>query len=658
MLSHGCASLATRLSSRRPGALARVGPALAGARRVHQRPVAAPRPQDVGILAMDVYFPQRCVAQKDLEVADGVSEGKYRIGLGQERMAFMGDREDVNSIAMSAVHNLLSKYNIDPGQVGRLEVGTETLIDKSKSTKTHIMELLGTNSNVEGVTSINACYGGTAAILNSIAWVESSAWDGRYAVVVCGDIAVYAPGPARPTGGAGAVAMLIGPDAPLPLSHQRHSHAEHCWDFYKPEMHSEYPAVDGHLSNTIYLRSVDVCYNHFLQKTTPDGCVSTFDYMCFHSPYNKLVVKSVGRLLYNDYVRNPEGCDPALGEALAQWHPDAVPPGTTYADRGLDGALKKISAQVYAQKCAPSAALSKEIGNSYTGALWMNLVSLVHNVVRAGPSHPTPPPAALAHRRPSPRLRPLARAQRRDLVDKRIFMFSYGSGSLATAFCIYPRAPSAAQNPQFTCEAIAQTIDLQNRLASRSVLSPAEFSAALLLRETSHGAAPYVPTEPVETVTPGAFYIEEINSAHHRVYAQRPLADQVRRTPLRARARHRARCGRGALPAVPDAAWRCAPLHPAPAARARRETSRSRRRAELSGPCAAAAGHVRRAAGLPALSGLPEPAACLPRGISDIERVRCAQVALSRVLSASLSVVRFPPERRQWTDCQACRYAE
>lgn len=38
---------------------------------------------------------------------------------------------------------------------------------------------------------------------------------GRYALVVAGDIAVYATGNARPTGGAGAVAMLVGPNAPL-----------------------------------------------------------------------------------------------------------------------------------------------------------------------------------------------------------------------------------------------------------------------------------------------------------------------------------------------------------------------------------------------------------------------------------------------------------
>jgi hydroxymethylglutaryl-CoA synthase len=38
---------------------------------------------------------------------------------------------------------------------------------------------------------------------------------GRLAIVVCADIAVYAAGNARPSGGAGAVAMLVGPNAPL-----------------------------------------------------------------------------------------------------------------------------------------------------------------------------------------------------------------------------------------------------------------------------------------------------------------------------------------------------------------------------------------------------------------------------------------------------------
>jgi len=71
------------------------------------------------------------------------------------------------------------------------------------------------NTDIEGIDSKNACYGSTAAVFNAINWIESSSWDGRNAIVFCGDIAIYAEGGARPVGGAGACAMLIGPNAPL-----------------------------------------------------------------------------------------------------------------------------------------------------------------------------------------------------------------------------------------------------------------------------------------------------------------------------------------------------------------------------------------------------------------------------------------------------------
>jgi hypothetical protein len=74
----------------------------------------------------------------------------------------------------------LEKYSISPSEIGRLEVGTETIIDKSKSVKSVLMSLFGTNTNIEGVDTTNACYGGTNALFNSINWLESSSYDGRY----------------------------------------------------------------------------------------------------------------------------------------------------------------------------------------------------------------------------------------------------------------------------------------------------------------------------------------------------------------------------------------------------------------------------------------------------------------------------------------------
>jgi len=68
----------------------------------------------------------------------------------------------------------------------------------------------------------------------------------RYAIVVAADIAIFADGPAKPTGGCGAVALLLGADAPLPIdSSLRATHASNTWDFFKPKFASEYPEVRG-----------------------------------------------------------------------------------------------------------------------------------------------------------------------------------------------------------------------------------------------------------------------------------------------------------------------------------------------------------------------------------------------------------------------------
>lgn len=159
-------------------------------------------PNNVGIIAMDIYFPSSYVEQTDLEEFNGVSKGKYTIGLGQSRMAFCNDREDISSICLTVTERLFKKYQISPKDIGFMMIGTETIVDKSKSVKTVLMDLFkdSGNTDVEGVHTTNACYGGTASLFHAIDWIESSSWDGRFALVVAADIAVYASGPARPTG--------------------------------------------------------------------------------------------------------------------------------------------------------------------------------------------------------------------------------------------------------------------------------------------------------------------------------------------------------------------------------------------------------------------------------------------------------------------------
>ena len=83
---------------------------------------------------------------------------------------------------------------------------------------------------------------------------------------------------------------------------------EHVYDFYKPDLSSEFPVVDGKLSIRCYLRALDHCYQHYVDKASTEGRPFTLadtDYVLFHSPFTKLVQKSLARLKFIDFLQNP-----------------------------------------------------------------------------------------------------------------------------------------------------------------------------------------------------------------------------------------------------------------------------------------------------------------------------------------------------------------
>lgn len=455
------------------------------------------RPSNVGILATYLHFPNTFVAQSSLEQFDGVSQNKYTLGLGQEQMAFCGPREDTTSLMLTAVSELLSRYNLTPKDIGRLEVGTESLVDKSKSAKTTLMPLFGDNTSLEGVTSINACYGGTAALMHTVDWVESSAWDGRYGLVVCGDVAVYEKGPARPTGGAGVVAILVGPNAPLVMeSRLRSTHMEDVYDFYKPKMDSEYPIVDGKLSNSCYLRSIDVCFNRFADKfeamhSRPFSLEKDVQHAIFHLPYTKLVQKSFARMAFDDARRQPDTSKYAskLGPFLGMNNDES------YTHRDMEKAALDVTAQDYKNKVFPSTLAGRRIGNIYTGSLYAGLCSLI--------------------------------AQSDDsIIGNRALMFSYGSGLAATLFSLKVR--SSLEEQRKACDMIA-------RLNNRVEASAKDYTTAMELREQEWSRPDFSPsTHPTERLLPGEFYLSKVDALHRRTYERTALPAATMRNSARA----------------------------------------------------------------------------------------------------------------------------
>ncbi|ONI06916.1 hypothetical protein PRUPE_5G088900 [Prunus persica] len=447
--------------------------------------------KNVGILAADIYFPPTCIQQEALEAHDGASKGKYTIGLGQDCMAFCSEVEDVISMSLTVVTSLLEKYGIDPKQIGRLEVGSETVIDKSKSIKTFLMTVFEKhgNTDIEGVDSTNACYGGTAALFNCVNWVESSSWDGRYGLVVCTDSAVYAEGPARPTGGAAAIALLIGPDAPIAFESKiRGSHMAHVYDFYKPDLASEYPVVDGKLSQTCYLKALDSCYKELCKKYEKlEGkqfSLADAEYFVFHSPYNKLVQKSFARLVFNDSVRNASSIDEAAKEKLAPFA--SLPGDESYQSRDLEKVSQQVAKPLYDAKVQPTTLVPKQVGNMYTASLYAAFVSLLHN-------------------------------KHSSLDGKRVILFSYGSGSTATMFSL---RLNAGQHP-FSLENIAAVLNVGEKLKSRHEFPPEKFVEVMKIMEHRYGGKDFVTNQDISLLLPGTYYLTEVDSKYRRFYAKK-----------------------------------------------------------------------------------------------------------------------------------------
>ncbi|KAF4540644.1 Hydroxymethylglutaryl-CoA synthase [Lasiodiplodia theobromae] len=428
------------------------------------------RPQNVGIKALEIYFPAQFVNQTELEKFMNVGAGKFTVGLGQTNMSFCDDREDIYSLALTTVSSLLRKYSIHPKSIGRLEVGTESMLDKSKSCKTVLMQLFEKHGNfeIDGVDTYNACYGGTNALFNAVNWIESSAWDGRDAIVIAGDIATYGNAAARPTGGAGCVAMLVGPNAPLAIEPGvRGLFMKHTYDFYKAQMTSEYPLVDGQFSIQCYTEAVDACYNNYQARRARlaggiNGMhsrlfIDSFDYLVFHAPTCKLVAKSYARMLYNDFLANPN-------------HPEF---------ESVPAHLRKMDYQRFAERVEPGLLAATQCGNMYTASVYASLVSLVSNVGSE------------------------------QLQGRRIAVFSYGSGLASALFSL---------RVQGDINEMATKLELKHRLETRVAKSPEEYDEAYKLRERAYQRNNYTATGDISLLAKGTYHLVHVDDMFRRTY--------------------------------------------------------------------------------------------------------------------------------------------
>ncbi|KAK6071563.1 Hydroxymethylglutaryl-CoA synthase 1 [Seiridium cupressi] len=326
------------------------------------------------------------------------------------------------------------------------------------------------NTSLEGIDTIHACYGGTSALFNAVNWVQSRSWDGRDAVVVASDIALYDQPASRPTGGAGCVAMLIGPNASLSLDPSlRGVYMTNTYDFYKPDPNVEFPLVNGHDSIVCYQQALDGCHKDLLRRsktaamdTTEGGpaiskVLGLFDYMAFHTPNCKLVSKSYGRLKYNDML---------VSAAESDWE-------------GMPPELRKLGYE--------ESLRDKDLEKVLVAATKARFQEQVEPCI-AAPSFNID----------------ISTAQ-----GKTIGMFSYGSGAASTLFTLRVTGDLSS---------IVQKVDLMGRLQKRHIRTPEEYEQACALRLNAYGERSYKPVGDITSLLPGTYYLESIDEEYRRTY--------------------------------------------------------------------------------------------------------------------------------------------
>jgi hydroxymethylglutaryl-CoA synthase len=406
----------------------------------------------VGIDSISYYVPSLYVDIEELAEKRNISAEKLKNGLGLKKMATPDYDEDAASIAANSLFRLITENNINPKEIGRVYLGTESGVDSSKPTSSYVVEILeevfkdkyGERCfmNCDIVDLTFACAGAVDALQNCCDWVRNG--NNRKAVVIASDIAKYElNSTGEYTQGAGSVSMLICKEPSIiSFNGSWGVSSKGIGDFFKPrrqynkanilieaakilnkevskqeaeellekskskfwsdtndiiEVHKEEPIFEGQFSNESYKERVYEAIEDF-NNQNESNILKDWENIIFHLPY-----AYHGRRMITDKWIEWMGKN---GDSELIYSEVGDPKSNLDKDW-----IKKVSkSSMYKNfvdhKIAPGEKASSEIGNMYTASIFMSLISSLVEALSNG----------------------------NEFTNKKIGFISYGSGSKAKVF--------------------------------------------------------------------------------------------------------------------------------------------------------------------------------------------------------------------------------
>lgn len=314
----------------------------------------------IGIDKIGFATSQYVLKLDDLALARQTDPAKFSQGLLIEALSVTPVTEDIVTLAASAADQILTDE--DKATIDMVILATESSVDQSKASAIYVHHLMGIQPFARSFEVKEACYSATAAL--DYAKLHVAAKPESRVLVIASDIAKYGIDSAgESTQGAGSIAMLITANPRILELHQDNvAQTRDIMDFWRPN-YSTTPFVNGVYSTKQYLDSLETTWQAYQDKTGAQ--LTDFAAFCFHLPFPKLALKGLNKM---------------MDESLPVEHKEHL--------------LENFQASI---------TYSKQIGNIYTGSLYLGLLSLLENskTLQAG---------------------------------DRIGLFSYGSGAVSEIF--------------------------------------------------------------------------------------------------------------------------------------------------------------------------------------------------------------------------------
>ena len=366
-----------------------------------------------GIEAASFHVPSLYLEIKDLAEKRNIEPAKLEKGLGLHKMAFPDVHEDAATFAAEALLKLIKDNHLNPKEISRIYLGTESALDAAKPTATYAMQMVEAVlekdfgkrcfKNCDVVDMTFACVGAVDAFQNCLDFCQAN--PGKKAVVIASDYAKYElASSGEYTQGGGAVALLLS-DNPqlLEIENVYGVATESVFDLFKPrrsalksdltsatefmpdkiEIFTDEPVFDGQYSNQCYQDRIREAYEHYKEQIGIEKPYENWRYLIFHLPY-----AFHGKRVFTEIYSLENGLSYQSSEEQK-----AVAKSEDY--------MKFIN-----EKIEPSQRASSEVGNMYTASIFMALLSAMQ----------------------------VSYDQNENLEDQEIGFLAYGSGSKAKVF--------------------------------------------------------------------------------------------------------------------------------------------------------------------------------------------------------------------------------